>query len=438
MQSVNIWNDVDVTTRSAPQERTTQQGSSSTFGGTPLAIGPHPLFLAVEEGNLAKVKDLVLRGSDVEIKDFGGRTLLHRACELGQLEIVQFLLDRKGGFMTAVDRRKWTALHFSIAAGDMEISKALVESISAIANVASAPDGNRPLHFLCNFAQTDSPLYEEVFYSLIESGADVNAKTQYGETPLHIACVRLNSLAIQALLKHNASTWIRNKYGKGETCLHIAAKQGNLLVLRLLLQAGADPTLVGPEGTPREVARMYNHSVVADEIDAFLYKLSLEDPTPSNLYLPATPTINPVQLSSKARSPAPSIPRQPYPNLYNHGRSQTYSGVNPISMSTPNILATATQSQKPPITRPWQTTLPQGYRPHQPQLQSHLQSTSSTSALPTTTSPSHLAVAPPITPPQLSPRTQPTPTTTNSTTTTGSTGSGGGSQITWQQVYRPS
>jgi len=35
----------------------------------------------------------------------------------------------------------------------------------------------------------------------------------------------------------------------------------------MLLQAGADPTVVGPEGTASEVARMYNHQSTADEIE---------------------------------------------------------------------------------------------------------------------------------------------------------------------------
>jgi len=95
----------------------------------------------------------------------------------------------------------------------MEICRMLLREINNIGDIPSVPDGNRPLHFLCNFSQTEDALYEEVLYTLISSGVDVNAQNQYGETPLHIACVRLNASAVQLLLKNNASTWIRNKYG---------------------------------------------------------------------------------------------------------------------------------------------------------------------------------------------------------------------------------
>jgi len=113
-QSINIWNMVDSepTNVRRPSELLIpvppKPNTTTTAAGMPHAIGPHPLFKGIEEGNVAGVKDLILRGCAIDVKDFAGRTILHRACELGQTEIVRFLLERKGSYLTAVDRKRWT------------------------------------------------------------------------------------------------------------------------------------------------------------------------------------------------------------------------------------------------------------------------------------------------------------------------------------------
>src|SRR5210317_757594 len=51
------------------------------------------LFRASEEGNLEVVRLLVEGGADLDKADYDGRTPLYVACEKGHLEVVQLLLD---------------------------------------------------------------------------------------------------------------------------------------------------------------------------------------------------------------------------------------------------------------------------------------------------------------------------------------------------------
>ncbi|HXX21963.1 MAG TPA: ankyrin repeat domain-containing protein [Terriglobia bacterium] len=91
---------------------------------------------------------------------------------------------------------------------------------------------------------------------LIESGADVNhASKETGETPLHSALCRANSLAhdlvVKVLLANGANPncvtkpgaetgcFMRDSRTKGETPLHRAAAFGSEQTIQLLLDAGA-------------------------------------------------------------------------------------------------------------------------------------------------------------------------------------------------------
>ena len=68
---------------------------------------------------------------------------------------------------------------------------------------------------------------------------DVNQVGNFGNSPLHIACVRGSLPEVQALLEAGADV---NAAGElSNTPLHEAAGQGHIEVVRLLLAAGASP-----------------------------------------------------------------------------------------------------------------------------------------------------------------------------------------------------
>ena len=92
---------------------------------------------------------------------------------------------------------------------------------------ATEPDGTTKLH---------RATYQDDFdavVKLIRIGADVNARNDYGVTPLSLACSNGNAQIIETLLKAGAdpNATVRS----GETPLMLAARTGNVEAVRLLL-----------------------------------------------------------------------------------------------------------------------------------------------------------------------------------------------------------
>ena len=75
---------------------------------------------------------------------------------------------------------------------------------------------------------------------LLDKGADVNKKTEYGKTPLHYACIGDNLDMAKFLIDNGAD--VNAKDDNGETSLHIISKQygSNTELIKLLIDNGAD------------------------------------------------------------------------------------------------------------------------------------------------------------------------------------------------------
>jgi ankyrin repeat protein len=78
----------------------------------------------------------------------------------------------------------------------------------------------------------------EVSRALLAAGADVDARDKYGETPLHLASGTGHVAGAELLLRAGADVNARNK--SGEVPLHRAAFGGDVSTIRLLLSKGAD------------------------------------------------------------------------------------------------------------------------------------------------------------------------------------------------------
>ncbi|NOT59058.1 MAG: ankyrin repeat domain-containing protein [Acidobacteria bacterium] len=78
----------------------------------------------------------------------------------------------------------------------------------------------------------------ELVKSLLAKGADVDAKSPYGATPLFFACDRANAEMVKLLLDAGANPNIQDTFYKA-TPLGWASGKGNAEVLRLLVEKGA-------------------------------------------------------------------------------------------------------------------------------------------------------------------------------------------------------
>jgi ankyrin repeat protein len=73
---------------------------------------------------------------------------------------------------------------------------------------------------------------------LLSQGADIDARSDKGETPLIVAILADHAAVAELLIARGANVMARNE--RGLTPLHAAAYSGNAKVARLLLDSGAE------------------------------------------------------------------------------------------------------------------------------------------------------------------------------------------------------
>jgi len=78
-------------------------------------------------GNVAAVRWLLLLGANMNCRDSNGTTLLHAACRIGSLQMVQELVKR-GVFLDAADDSGWTALHVASCMGRQDAALCLLSA----------------------------------------------------------------------------------------------------------------------------------------------------------------------------------------------------------------------------------------------------------------------------------------------------------------------
>ena len=74
------------------------------------------LLAAAEKGDIEEVRNLLDRGAEVDSRNRGGETPLHKAAKNGHIEVARLLLDR-GARIDAVDGFKMTPLHWAAWSG---------------------------------------------------------------------------------------------------------------------------------------------------------------------------------------------------------------------------------------------------------------------------------------------------------------------------------
>lgn len=225
-------------------------------GETPL----HKL-LSRQEIPIDLLEDFLAHGADINIEDKDSERPLYEAASWGEIAAIKAIIGR----VTDVDddnHNGRTALHVAAWAGQKETVELLLEHG---ANVNRADKHNRtPLLFAClthlrNYSQEGShqATAELLVEEQIKRGAsfgEINACTKRGRTPLREAAGRGYIQVVTAILKQMTPKdreWINKRDEKrGRTPLHSAATHGRGEMIALLLSHGADPSLRdGVDGT---------------------------------------------------------------------------------------------------------------------------------------------------------------------------------------------
>jgi ankyrin repeat protein len=207
------------------------------------------IHTAAQRGDLAMVKALLKADPGlVASTDTNGWTPLHTAAMAGQTNVAAFLLDNQAD-VNARDKINDTPLHLAAVMSQRTIARRTTQ-----AGTSSPPHvGSRP-------GQT------EMVKLLLDHKAEVDAKTQTGQTPLHSAAKNGHKDVVELLLANQADVNTKDT-GFGNTPLHRAALDGHVDVAEVLLANKTDVNAKNKQGeTPLQVALAHGHNDVAEAL----------------------------------------------------------------------------------------------------------------------------------------------------------------------------
>jgi uncharacterized protein len=189
------------------------------------------LLEAVRKGDLEQVKAVAGRMRSLDERNERGESAVLLAAYYRKRDVLEFLLARHPRLN----------IHEASAAGDLARVRELIENDSALLD-SHAPDGHVPLGLAAFFS------HPEIVDYLLSRGAQVNQRARNATSvmPLHAAVAGRNAGIVASLLESGADPNARQQ--GGYTPLHAAAQNGDEEILRLLLSRGADVEALTDDG----------------------------------------------------------------------------------------------------------------------------------------------------------------------------------------------
>jgi ankyrin repeat protein len=195
------------------------------------AAGCASLPRKAHDGDLKALEEYLANGGSVDARfaESGGCTLLHPAADGGQTTVVSVLLER-GADPNAVAAYGYTPLHMAAAQHHAEVVRVLLEHGAKPSLEMRDQWGNTPLLLAVGKVKTTeawvitpfgpvstetrarAPSFETLEV-LLDAGADLNAPTAQGNTPLHIAAYKGYTGVVGLLLARGANRTARNRLG---------------------------------------------------------------------------------------------------------------------------------------------------------------------------------------------------------------------------------
>jgi ankyrin repeat protein len=186
-----------------------------------------------KNGTTALMRLLLSYGACVNSKDFEGCAPIYYAADKDDAGSVSALLEA-GADATATTHTGETALHRSALNGNTKLVRLLLDGGAKVN--AQNDQGFAPIHFAgANLKNCDSCVS-----ALLEGGADVDLTAAYGMTFLHATATKGNTELVRLLLDSGAN--INAKSSEGFEPIHRAAMnlKGNAACMSVLLERGAD------------------------------------------------------------------------------------------------------------------------------------------------------------------------------------------------------
>ena|GEM_PF-4287420 len=248
---------------------------------------PRTIVGAARVGDLATVKELVMKGKDPNGTDwhfgelFPDKSALMYAAKQGDLGMAKFLLENGVDVNEQTNNGGVTALFFAVTARNVEMMELLIENGANI-ELGRMLDSKPLIHSV----KKNNP---ELVKYLLEKGADPSVKDGWGVSPLMlVSCsetdessydLENNLEIIRLLLKHGADVNERSvpyqsisgattEYaGGGKTPLMFASGAAALQKAKFLIENGAD---VNAQDAMGMTPLMHNRSALFEMMELLL------------------------------------------------------------------------------------------------------------------------------------------------------------------------
>ena len=237
------------------------------------------LHLMCALGVLEGVKNLIEMYGNVEAKDEKGRTPLHIACEKGNIDVAEYLINQCSCDKEARENKQRTPLFSACLEGHIGIVKLLTSKFRCKVDARDV-NGRTPLHVACYLG-----FHKIVKYLINDCGCSPEVRDEKSlQTPLHWACAGghldiIKYLAIECKCNIEARNILDCTPLYLASCIVPNSSNGSNIdtevVTYLILELGCDPEAEGFKGeSPIELFYHYGElSMIKHSI-----KLKKHDP----------------------------------------------------------------------------------------------------------------------------------------------------------------
>lgn len=213
---------------------------SSRVSAEEAVINKAIIFYAAENWSEIATQKLLQDDGTLDEMDQHGRTLLSRAAERGDKEIVQMLLATGKVDVNGRDgEHKETPLIWAARNDHKDIIKLLLDA-GADVNVKEQNLGETALTLAIESG------HETTVQALLDKGANVHHRDHSGHTPLFAATWQSSETVMKLLLDRGADVNARNE--DAQTPIFITCAHGNMGMVKLLLDADANIDAIDAEG----------------------------------------------------------------------------------------------------------------------------------------------------------------------------------------------
>ncbi|XP_059167348.1 putative ankyrin repeat protein RF_0381 [Physella acuta] len=187
------------------------------------------LYTVAVKDSKRLIQLLLDRGADLNSTDNFGTTALHYTSQDGSNEIVDFLLQA-GASADIIDNSGQTALHYAVKYAQNPVTALTLLKKTRVFDIGDMYD-NTALHYSCR------GFLKEFVEALLEAGADVDRRGQFGSTPLHYSVMYKQIETMRLLIQRGATLDIADN--NGQTALDVAIMFLNEEAFAVLRQHGA-------------------------------------------------------------------------------------------------------------------------------------------------------------------------------------------------------